>query len=110
MVKVYGFGSYFAGDLQYSDKDLLLVHHDMTDESCAMAIACKKTLLRLDNKFDITMLSVAECINNEFIRKSSARHIGNISDVSNSLEYNAILQRVKGAYSCAQKQKFAAIP
>lgn len=77
-VTVFGFGSYFSDDRPAEDIDLLVVHNDLTAESCAFAIRCKHLLSRLICRSHITMLSVCEEESFGFIDTAQAMRLGAI--------------------------------
>lgn len=56
-IEVYGFGSFFNGNGEYRDIDLLLVHEDRSKDSCMRAIKCKQELQSILKNLHITMLS-----------------------------------------------------
>lgn len=72
MLKIYGFGSYFAGNKFYKDIDILIVHFSNSYISCLEAIALKKSILALISNVDVSMLSISEESSFNFIIKSQA--------------------------------------
>jgi len=93
-VALYGFGSSFAGRATLtSDVDLLIVHEDHSARSLRVAIGCKKLLRAAIPSADIVMLSQAEERDHDFLRKSCATFLANISPEQIS-EYVAMIRRL----------------
>lgn len=79
-LRLYGFGSFFgAGRRCANDVDILLVHQDASPGSIAHAIRCKKILQSALPAVDVVMLSECEAGSSDFVRKSAARLLGNVS-------------------------------
>lgn len=75
LADVYGFGSYFKGESNFNDVDILIVHNSNSFESCKVAISLKKNLLARIDKVSVTMLSKSEESEVNFIEKASAKHL-----------------------------------
>jgi hypothetical protein len=80
IVKVYGFGSFFKNPNEAHDIDLLLLHENSSEKSCQFAIACKIGFSSKLPRPHITLLSVAEEYQNNFIEKSNATLLGEIRE------------------------------
>lgn len=83
-IAVYGFGSFFSQAVVSNDIDILLIHEDISNESCALAISCKRHFLQSKKSLHITMLSKYEERDLDFIERSRAHPIGTI--IANCLE------------------------
>lgn len=101
-VDVYGFGSYFNGDSQFSDIDIAIIHNDRTIESCAMAISCKRTVQRFSGKFHITMLSKEAENSFNFLTKANARHIDRIADSIDLASIEKIIAKIAAIHPGTQ--------
>lgn len=77
-VSVFGFGSYFRGDDTARDIDLLIVHDNLSNESCALAIRCRRYLSEMVGNAHITILSKTEEEHFDFLTTSRARKLGAI--------------------------------
>jgi hypothetical protein len=77
-IQVYGFGSYFHGKRPARDVDLLLVHRDIGPESSGFAIRCKQLMSAAVSDTDVTMLSLNEEADLQFISKAQAMPLGHI--------------------------------
>lgn len=75
-VVVYGFGSFFSAQPESSDIDLLLIHDDVSAESCTLVVRCKQYLMRTLNRVHVTILSIDEEREFGFIAQARARPIG----------------------------------
>ena len=78
--KIYGFGSYFAGNVSYNDIDILVVHESGEAASCRHAIACKRYLQNRIPKLDIVMLSQGEADGIGFLRSCDGLYLGRASE------------------------------
>lgn len=101
-VDVYGFGSYFNGDNQFSDIDIAIIHNNRTIESCAMAISCKRTIQHFNSKFHITMLSKEAEKSFNFLAKANARHIEHIAESIGLTSIEKIIRTIAAIHPCAQ--------
>ena len=79
-VSVFGFGSYFQGGSNTSDIDIFLIHDDLSDTSCALAIKCKQHLLQAVDGAHITMLSQREEQHFDFVTTARAKLLGTVRD------------------------------
>lgn len=75
LASIYGFGSYFKGSSSFSDIDILIVHNSNSVASCLEAISLKNGLLERVDKASITMLSMSEEAELDFVRKASAIYL-----------------------------------
>jgi Nucleotidyltransferase domain len=101
-VDVYGFGSYFSGDNQFSDIDIAIIHNHRTIESCAMAISCKRTILNFNSKFHITMLSTEAEKSFNFLAKANARHIERIAESIDLASIEKIIVKIAAIHPGTQ--------
>ncbi len=101
-VDVYGFGSYFNGDNQFSDIDVAIIHNDRTIESCAMAISCKRTIQNFIGKFHITMLSKEAENSFNFLTRANARHIDRIADSIDPASIEKIIAKIAAIHPGTQ--------
>lgn len=62
----------------YNDIDILIVHKNIDQHSCSIAINCKKSIKARIQNSDIVMLSINEEKELDFIKKSKALMIGHI--------------------------------
>ena len=97
-VEVYGFGSFFSGNADYSDIDLLLVHDDRSKESCALAISCKRELKAILKNLHVTMLSKQAEQSFSFTLTAQAKHLGRIDTFIDSRDIRKIVASIR-AYS-----------
>lgn len=79
-MKIYGFGSYFSGEKNYRDIDLLIVHDSGNYNSCIQAIECKKLILKEINNSSVSILSKIEELDFDFISRSHAVLLGEINE------------------------------
>ncbi|WP_080965580.1 MULTISPECIES: hypothetical protein [Chromobacteriaceae] len=93
-VVVYGFGSFFLNKAVSNDVDLLLVHEDISPDSCALAILCKKYLTQRVDKAHITILSKTEELDLGFVAKAQAHRISIIEHEHLEDGINEITQRL----------------
>ena len=77
-ISVFGFGSFFCGDENAQDIDLLLIHQSTDIRSCRLAIDCKRHFLRMLPRADVVMLSIGEAKRNGFIARSGAIALGTL--------------------------------
>lgn len=101
-VDVYGFGSYFNGDNQFSDIDIAIIHNNRAIESCALAIFCKRTIQHFSSKFHITMLSKEAENSFNFLTKANARHIDRISDSIDPASIEKIIAKIAAIHPGTQ--------
>ena len=92
---VYGFGSYFSGAAEPNDIDILLVHQSGSKSSCAFAIACKSEILKELAKADVTMLSVREEKEHDFIARARAIRLKEIHETSTAPDTSALLRLIE---------------
>lgn len=97
-VDVYGFGSFFNGNTDYSDIDLLLVHDDRSKESCALAISCKRELKAIQQNLHVTMLSKQAEQSFSFTLTAQAKHLGRIDTFMDRRDIKKIVASIR-AYS-----------
>lgn len=97
-VEVYGFGSFFNGNIDYSDIDLLLVHDDRSKESCAHAIRCKRELKAILQNLHVTMLSKQAELSFSFTLTTQAKHLGRIDTFIDSRDIRKVAASIR-AYS-----------
>lgn len=72
---VYGFGSFFRHEVNAQDIDLLIVHDDLSPGSINEALAMKREIIRAYSQADVTVLSVAEEKETNFVATSKAQRI-----------------------------------
>ena len=77
-VTVFGFGSHFDKIDSAEDIDLLVVHDNVSTESCALAIHCKRCLIGRISKAHVTMLSATEEEHFGFIVEAKAVRLGTV--------------------------------
>jgi len=94
-VDVYGFGSFFNGNILFNDIDLLLVHNDRSKESCILAIECKRKLQNALENLHITMLSEQAERSFLFMRTAQAQHLGRVEELINSQGIERILVSIR---------------
>jgi hypothetical protein len=97
-LEIYGFGSFFNGNADYGDIDLLLVHEDRSKESCALAISCKRQLQTMLQNLHVTMLSKQSEQSFSFKLTAQAKHLGRIDTPIESLDIEKIVASIR-AYS-----------
>jgi hypothetical protein len=97
-VEVYGFGSFFNGNTDYGDIDLLLVHDDRSKDSCALAISCKREFKAILQNLHVTMLSNQAEQSFSFILTAQAKHLGRIDMFIDSRDIRRIVTSIR-AYS-----------
>lgn len=91
---IYGFGSYFNGRAEFQDIDLLIVHDNIDENSCMLAIKLKKILYAKINDAHISILSKKEVIQLDFIKKSKSILIGSVSSNAMCTEAKAITEKI----------------
>ena len=79
---IYGFGSFFDGNVKYHDIDILIIHRSTEYKSCRFAIFCKQFLVSKLVNLDITILSEREEQQLSFVAKSNACYIGKVREES----------------------------
>lgn len=79
-VTVYGFGSAFNGVGSANDVDLLVVHAELDNVSCALAIRCKRRLEEQFRAAHVTMLSRTEEAYFAFVTSAGAHRLGNVRE------------------------------
>ncbi|MEG6544919.1 hypothetical protein V6C59_03395 [Acinetobacter bereziniae] len=89
ILKIYGFGSFFNSSKFWTDIDFCIIHSDTSKESCENAINLKTIILENIHNADVTLLSVKEECELNFIVKSKAKLLGYIqsSNLQNELFY-----------------------
>jgi hypothetical protein len=94
-VEVYGFGSFFNGNADYNDIDLLLVHDDRSKESCSLAISCKRELMATLRNLDVTMLSKQAERSFSFTSTAQAKYLGRIDALVESRDIREIVISIR---------------
>jgi len=94
-IEVYGFGSFFNGNTDYSDIDLLLVHDDRSLESCALAISCKRELQAILQNLHVTMLSKQAERSFSFKLTAQAKHLGCVDTLIDSRDIKKIVASIR---------------
>ncbi len=79
-VKIFGFGSYFKRTPRYNDIDILLVHENISEQSCFAALKCKSTIIDNLDSVHVSILSESEEKSVDFLKTSEAIFIGTISE------------------------------
>lgn len=97
-IEVYGFGSFFNGNTDYGDIDLLLVHDDRSKESCALVISCKRELQSILQNPHVTMLSKQAEQSFSFKLTAQAKYLGRIDALIDSRDIKKIVASIR-AYS-----------
>jgi len=97
-VEVYGFGSFFNGNTDYGDIDLLLVHDDRSKGSCALAISCKRELQAILQNLHVTMLSKQAEQSFSFKLTAQAMPLGRIDTLFDRRDIKKIVASIR-AYS-----------
>lgn len=91
---VYGFGSFFDGNSQPNDIDLLLLHRSTDFESCQFAIDCKGQLKLALPSADIVMLSLAEAKGLNFLERADAVKLACLSSDRMAADVQALVSRL----------------
>lgn len=88
-LKIYGFGSFFRGAKIFNDIDFLIIHETFSKLSCQAAIKCKYLIFNELINSDISILSIKEEKSLNFIIKSNAIFLGEVStfDMKKDLAY-----------------------
>lgn len=97
-IEIYGFGSFFNGNGEYRDIDLLLVHEDRSKDSCMRAIRCKQELQSILKNLHITMLSKKAEESFSFKSISLAKFLGYVDIAAINLDVVKIADLID-AYS-----------
>jgi len=92
---IFGFGSYFTTSKVANDIDLLIVHDAITHESSNFAISIKKKLQNSLRSTDIVMLSQKEEQEKDFVSKSKASLIGEVTSGSLPSDIQNIVQAIR---------------
>lgn len=95
---VYGFGSYFSATAEPNDIDLLLVHEFLSRSSCDFAILCKSTILRSVTKAHVTILSVHEEKEHDFIARARAIRLQEIDETSTASDLSALMRIIESRH------------
>jgi hypothetical protein len=77
-VSVYGFGSFFHGCGEPEDVDILLLHRDISYDSCRQAIEFKATIVRALKNAHVVMLSRPEERGLSFRERAKATYLGDL--------------------------------
>jgi hypothetical protein len=80
--KVFGFGSHFNQGANSRDIDLLVVHENIGESSCRLAIECRQELIRMVSKAHVSLLSKSEERQLDFVAASKAKYLGSIKENS----------------------------
>jgi hypothetical protein len=94
-LKVYGFGSFFTGEGQPNDLDLLLLHRSTDAASCQFAVDCKIEIRLAFPNADIVMLSQEEAAGNEFLARSNAVVIGELHAGDLQFQLRALAKQIR---------------
>jgi len=78
----------------YNDIDILLIHNNIDQHSCSIAIKCKKLIKERIKNSDIVMLSINEEKELCFIEKSQALMIGYIRNSSMNKDVKLISNKI----------------
>lgn len=97
-IEVYGFGSFFCGNPDYRDIDLLLIHENRSKESCFLAINCKRQLQAIIRNLHVTMLSKQAEHSFAFKFTARAKYLGCIDMSAAGRDIEEILKLIQ-AYS-----------
>lgn len=95
-VSVYGFGSAFCKKESSRDVDLLILHDDISQDSCKYAIKCKSLLAYRISNAHITMLSRTEVLQFNFINVAKASYVGSIRN----FDLNEVLDNLESMTNC----------
>src|SRR5688572_6780965 len=93
-VAVFGFGSYFSGNADPEDIDLLLLHQATERSSCLLAIECKAYLQRILVDADVVMLSRSEAEENQFLARSGAIALGTLHPGDLEMQVRALARQI----------------
>jgi hypothetical protein len=93
---VYGFGSFFNGNRQPNDIDLLLMHSSTALESCKFAVDCKAQLKLAVPSADIVMLSQEEAKSLDFLKRAKAVRLTSLSFDTIEADVQALANRLLG--------------
>lgn len=100
---IYGFGSFFSNGLESEDVDLLIIHRDLSIDSCELGIGCKNILQNSIAQAHITILSHDEETIMNIIDRCNAQAIGTVSHLRIAEDSQNIANRInahfKGAWS-----------
>ena len=89
----------------YNDIDILLIHKNIDQHSCSIAIKCKKLLIESMKNSDIVMLSINEEKELYFIEKSKALKIGYIRNSSMNKDVKFILNKILKQHNKTLEEK-----
>lgn len=95
-IAVYGFGSFFTGDADPQDIDLLLLHRSSDDESCQFAIDCKAAIKSALPNADIVMLSQSEADDLQFLTRAKAVALGELYHDNLGTQARALVSMLSG--------------
>ncbi len=95
-VAIYGFGSFFNNKNESNDIDLLILHQNISYESCQFSIWCKKYIAANISGADITILSRLEEHQFSFIEKSKAKYLGSVHEKTAKHDLDLILAKEIG--------------
>lgn len=94
---VFGFGSFFADRFRARDINLLLLHQSGSRQSCEFAVSCKTALLEAFPTADVVMLSEPEADSSQFILRSGAVPLGNVSLENLDADLQAVVRQISSA-------------
>lgn len=77
-LKIYGFGSFFAGEPNPRDIDLLLLHRSTDRGSCQFAVACKALIKTLSAAADVVILAQDEAASLRFFDHAKTVLLGEV--------------------------------
>lgn len=93
-ITVYGFGTYFRDSPSYHDIDILIVHSLTNHRACLDAISLKKIITLEIDKADVVILSRSAEAEFNFIEKSRAIFIHEITGMHCKIDYNVIFNTI----------------
>jgi hypothetical protein len=96
-LRVYGFGSFFAGGDRPNDLDLLLLHQSTDAASCQFAIDCKTKIMLTLPTADVVMLSEREAEGHQFLVRSKAVALGELHAGTVDAQVQALADRIRAA-------------
>jgi len=92
---IYGFGSYFHSQRSFNDIDLLIVHEDVSVESCKRALMAKHFLSHNVSHSNITILSRMEEAQLGFLKIANAVLLSTFELSASGTEFNSLIQKIK---------------
>jgi hypothetical protein len=92
-VDAYGFGSYFRVG-EGRDVDIVLIHHDIKEDSLEFTLRVKRLLLARMPTADVVLLSRSEQREHDFLRKCAAVFLTRLCSRTLSADIDALVVMV----------------